>query len=167
MKRVYLIRHAKSSWDTPGVGDHGRPLNERGQKDAPMMGKRLLAGRHVPDAMLSSTAVRAVTTAEAIAGEIGFPLARIEKLSSIYHAGPTQYYQILAALDDSIGSVFIFGHNPSISEFAHLLSGKPVGNLPTCAVYGVEIAVDSWKDLDGQQNGTVLLFDTPKAHRSD
>ena len=166
MKRIYLIRHAKSTWDVPGVADHDRALNERGRHDAPAMGRHLRQHNHLPDAILTSTALRAVSTAEAIAEQLHFPSVHIIQMASIYHAGPKEYYVILSGLDDIISSVCIVGHNPTISEFASSLTGTAVGSMPTCAVFCAECDIESWKDISDERHSRVILYETPKSLRN-
>ena len=112
MKLLVLIRHAKSSWDDPQVDDHDRPLNERGLRNAPEMGKRLRDWRVYLDALISSTAVRAQQTAEIIANSIDWPIQRISFDSNLYHASATELQNYVGSLSNDFSNVALFGHNP-------------------------------------------------------
>ena len=98
MKKLVLIRHAKSSWKNPGLRDFDRPLNKRGKADAPEMGRRLALRSLMPDRLLSSPAKRAIRTAEIIAGAIGFPAGRISRMDRLYGAGVAELIGILQGL---------------------------------------------------------------------
>src|SRR5512137_1969116 len=113
MKTLLLLRHAKSSWKQPELNDHDRPLNKRGKKEAPKVGKYLKDNDLVPDLVLSSTAKRARDTAEAAAEECGFDKP-IEFYQDLYLSEPSCYLDILQRLPDSAGRVLVVGHNPDL-----------------------------------------------------
>ncbi|HNU42759.1 MAG TPA: histidine phosphatase family protein, partial [Cyclobacteriaceae bacterium] len=140
MKKLYLIRHAKSSWDHPDLRDFDRPLNKRGQKDAPRMGKRLKEKRITPDVMLSSPAERALATCQAIARVLGFDNAKIKTNQKLYHASEDGILDVIRNLKDSPRDseevVLLFGHNPGLTEFANVLLNQTIDNIPTCGVVG-------------------------------
>jgi len=161
MKRLTLIRHAKSSWDTPGLADFDRELNDRGLRTAPEMGRRLKARGFAPDAIVSSPAKRALTTAGIIAGEIGFSGAAIETDERIYEATVGDLVAAARELDDGLGHVVMIGHNPGFTYFANWLANCMIDNLPTCGVADLEIDVSSWADLE-EDCGSMLDFDYPK-----
>lgn len=164
MKRLYLIRHAKSSWEDPRLADFDRPLNERGKKDAPRMGKRLAQEGHVPDVLLSSPARRAFSTAKRIGCQLGFRKKDIRQDIHLYHADESQLLRTVQALADKANSVMLFGHNPGLTEFATLLCRHDFRNIPTCGVVCIDFRVNSWKEVKYNQ-GTLLFFDYPKKHR--
>jgi len=161
MKRLYLLRHAKSSWDDDSLSDVERPLNKRGQRDAPMMGKRLRARGFVPNSIVSSGAVRAETTARAVAHEIGYPLARIRREDALYLAGPATLLEIVRRADDKLGSLMLVGHNPGLTDFANSLTDVHVDNVPTCGLYCADFAIARWRDLE-PGGGTFIRFEYPK-----
>ncbi len=163
MKRLYLIRHAKSSWDHPELADYDRPLNDRGKKDAPFMGKLLAEEGHIPDVLLSSPAKRALGTAKRIAQELGFRKKDIRQNIRLYHADESQLLQAVQAQDDAAGSVMLFGHNPGLTEFATLLCNYEFSNIPTCGVVCLEVQTDTWKNVR-YTLGTLRFFDYPKKH---
>ncbi|RMD75414.1 MAG: hypothetical protein D6818_01735, partial [Bacteroidetes bacterium] len=112
MKHLYLIRHAKSSWDYPELRDIERSLNKRGRRDAPFMAS-LLHGKGVrPDLLLSSPATRAYSTAVYFAEALGYPVEQIRVEPVIYHGGEDDILALVRGLDDQLGTVLLFGHNP-------------------------------------------------------
>ncbi len=102
MKKLTLVRHAKSSWKYPNLDDLDRPLNKRGRRDAPMMGKRLAKDKALPDLMISSPAKRAWKTAKIIAREVGYQKANIEKNIALYEAGVSELIQVIQKIDEQI-----------------------------------------------------------------
>lgn len=161
MKRLTLIRHAKSSWDHPGLADFERELNDRGMRAAPEMGRRLKARGLAPDAIVSSPAKRALTTAGIIAGEIGFTEASIRTDERIYEATVGDLVAVARELDDGLGHVVMIGHNPGFTYFANWVANCMIENLPTCGVADLEIDISSWADLE-EDCGSLLDFDYPK-----
>lgn len=163
MRRLYLIRHAKSSWAEPGIRDFDRPLNSRGKLDAPFMGKRLAAYGVHPDLILASQAKRARKTALSIAEAVDYPAADIVFSEAIYEAGVADLLQILAQAPADAGSLFLVGHNFTITDLAENLTGQSIGNIPTCGIVGIEFSAVSWADV-GPGTGRLLFFDSPKKH---
>jgi phosphohistidine phosphatase len=161
MKTLSLVRHAKSSWKDPTLADRDRPLNKRGKRDAPRMGKRLARTGTRPDLLISSPAVRAWTTAETIAAEIGYPIDRIKVEERIYLGGTSALMAMIRDLDDSLDHVMMFGHNPDVTELVNALTGSDLQNVPTCGIAHIELASDSWSDL-GDAGTSLLEFDYPK-----
>ena len=147
MKLLVLIRHAKSSWDNPQVDDHDRPLNERGLRNAPEMGKRIRDCGVTVDALISSTAMRARTTAEIIAGSIDWPIQRISFDSNLYHASATELQNYVGSLSDDFSGVALFGHNPGMTSLTANLWGLPIDNIPTCGMVRLEFSENSWKEV--------------------
>jgi phosphohistidine phosphatase len=146
MKTLLILRHAKSSWKDDGLEDHDRPLNRRGEDDAPRMG-RLLRDRNLePDLILSSTASRAhQTTERAVAGgELSCPVELHERL---YHAGPGELVEILRASPDECGRVMLVGHNPGLEALVAGLTGT-AQHLPTAALAQIELEIDGWTELE-------------------
>ena len=159
MKTLYLIRHAKSSWKDLGLDDFERPLNKRGKKSAPLMGKRLKKRKVKPDMILSSPAKRAKSTAKIIAKKVNYP-TEIVYNKDIYEASPNTLHKILTKQDDQHEVVFIIGHNPGLN----MLVGKYVNfyeNIPTCGILKIEFDCDRWVSID-EENATLISFDYPK-----
>ena len=164
MKRLTLVRHAKSDWSLPGQNDWDRPLNKRGQRDAPEMARRLRSRRLKPDLILSSPAVRAVTTASVMARELKVPAARLVQDERLYLAGPADLLAVVRELGGEARHLMVFGHNPGMTEFANRLSaGDQIDNLPTCGVFTAEFDVQDWSGLDWG-GGQEAEFDYPKNH---
>ncbi|WPP49533.1 SixA phosphatase family protein [Catalinimonas niigatensis] len=162
MKSLFLIRHAKSSWDDASLRDFDRPLNARGKKDAPMMGKRLRQGGHMPDLMLSSPAVRTVSTAWAIADALQYSREKILTLDDLYHASPSEILNVLRRTKDTVDTLFLFGHNPGLTDFANAVCQEHIDNIVTCGVYALQLEMNSWKALSLDKKAVLLFYDFPK-----
>lgn len=161
MKTLYVIRHAKSSWDNPTLSDVDRPLNNRGKKDAPAMGKRLAQRQVVPDLLLSSPAERALTTCKIIAEEIHYPSGKIKTDKNLYHAEDAEILRIIQGLDNKYACVWIFGHNPGLTDFVNLVADADIANIPTCGVVICALDIQSWDEANGKK-GVATFFDYPK-----
>ncbi len=161
MKTLYILRHAKSSWDNPDLDDFQRPLNERGEKDAPRMGKRLHKVQVSPKLICSSPANRALTTAQLVATELGYPIGDIQEELKLYHAGEESILEILRSFNDTLETVMIVGHNPGFTEFANDLLNEEISNLPTAGVVGAKLNITSWKEARWGC-GEMLFFEYPK-----
>jgi len=161
MKTIYLVRHAKSSWDFPELEDFHRPLNNRGKKDAPRMGKYLFEMGISPDVFISSPAERALKTAKKVAAELGVKPAQIVLESSLYHAWPDRLLKVSTEQSDAHSSIMLFGHNPGLTEFANLLCGADIENIPTAGVVGISFAIDYWRNVSYKE-GKLLFFQYPK-----
>ena len=165
MKKLYLIRHAKSSWDDPNLDDFLRPLNTRGEKDAPSMGKRLKEKHVTANLLISSPATRAIETCKAIATVLNYPIEKIKIEKRLYHASAEQILQIVKELtdkpqdDDEI--VFLFGHNPGITDFANELLNEHINTIPTCGIVASKIYIKNWKGITFGC-GKIEFFDFPK-----
>ncbi len=163
MKRtLVLIRHAKSDWGNPLLNDYDRPLNARGERDAPELGRRLRVKGIRPDGVIASTAQRADQTARAVVTGLGLEESMIQWERSLYHCRPETFETVLFGVDDALTTVFIVAHNPGISMFAQqLLPGQAIDDLPTCAALAVSITADRWIDLPTASK-SLLFLDTPK-----
>ncbi len=164
MKLLLLVRHAKSSWKDPGLADRDRPLNKRGQMDAPRMGKHLAEEYPELELLISSPAERAVSTAKAIAKAIDYPKSRIKVEERLYQARPDEFIQVIRELGKDASRVVVVGHNPTLTEVATMLSRHPFDNVPTCGVVALRFETDAWQDV-GHTAGRVLGFDYPKKAR--
>ncbi|HEU4470168.1 MAG TPA: histidine phosphatase family protein [Flavisolibacter sp.] len=161
MKTILLIRHAKSSWDHPGMDDADRPLNERGKKDAPEMARRLKEKGIRIGLFVSSPAKRAKKTAKYFAEAYGLEKDAIVLIEALYHAPPSVFAETIAALPGEHSTVAIFAHNPGITEFASSLTDVRIDNMPTCSVFAVSADAGSWEDfMKGDKK--FLFFDYPK-----
>lgn len=161
MKELFIIRHAKSSWKNDLLKDIDRPLNKRGEKDAPNIGKQLKEKREKIDFFLSSNALRAKTTAEVVAENYGYLKEKIVVDSKIYEASVHQLLKIICAINDTHHSLAIFGHNPGFTELAEYITDHPVGNIPTAGIVKIKINVNSWKEVSAN-SGEFVYFNYPK-----
>jgi phosphohistidine phosphatase len=156
VKTLFLVRHAKSSRDDPTLSDKERPLNDRGRRDAPRMGERLVKHGVKPDLILSSPAVRALATAEIIAGKLDYKVKDIVVDERLYAAAPDDLLEIVRELGDKPKQVMLFGHNPELTELAHRLSSR-ITDLPTCAVAEFSFDTKSWSSVGKQEPAKVTL----------
>ncbi len=161
MKTLTIVRHAKSSWNEPGLSDRERPLNKRGQRDAPRMGKRIADAGIRPSLIVSSPATRAWTTAQIIAEELSYPVEFLQRENSLYLASLNDILDVIVAQDDGFKSLMVVGHNPGLTNMVNFLSPGITGNLPTAGVVSVTIDQDNWK-LYEQPNTELILHDCPK-----
>ncbi len=161
-KRLYIVRHAKSSWDDPELDDFDRPLNSRGKKDAPFMGKILAEQQVHPDLIVSSPAKRAMKTAKLLAKKLGYPQKAIQKEEKLYEAATLTLVEILKKLADDYDKVMIIGHNPGLTNLANYLSGHYIENIPTSGVFVIDFDIDSWQNIS--QDGIFAGFEYPKKY---
>lgn len=161
MKQLTIARHAKSSWDLPELDDFYRPLNDRGVKNAFAMADALRERNFYPDLILTSPAVRAINTAIIIGRKLDFPQQRIESNDRIYEAGVEDLFKVIANVDDRIGHLMLFGHNPSLTNLINRLQSRPLDNLPTCGMYSISLPIGSWAEVRNGK-GEVLFSLFPK-----
>ena len=162
LKTLLLIRHAKSSWDDPGLSDFDRPLNERGKKDAPMMADRLHERGIKLDAFISSPAKRAKRTAEQFAKKYKKEDKDIILKTELYMAIENTFYEVIEKLDDNDDCIALFSHNPGLTDFANSLTEVRTDNIPTCGIFAVSIDTKKWNKIrEAKKN--LLFFDYPKA----
>ncbi len=164
MKKLYLIRHAKSSWKDITLDDFDRPLNKRGKTDAPFMAQKLKDKNIYPDIIISSPAKRAKSTAKAFK-KIFDTKKQIIFDPSIYHALLDEMEEIIENMDNKYDTVFMVAHNPTINEFveAHI---NMYENIPTCGIVGISFESKKWKDALCS-NKKLLLFDYPKSQKTE
>ena len=163
MKTLTIVRHAKSSWDDPSLRDHERPLNKRGHRDAPEMGRRIAEHGIRPSVIVSSPAVRAWSTARAVAKATSYPYEFLEKEPLLYHASVDRILDVIVAQDNNFNNLLIVGHNPGFTEFANFLVPGLTHNLPTAGVVSVDIDQDDWS-LYERPVARLMLHDWPKKH---
>ena len=159
MKKLFIIRHAKSSWKDESLKDYDRPLNKRGESNAPMMAKRFKDKNIFPDAIISSPANRAKMTAFLLADGLGFTKEIIYK-EKLYEADTKEIKEILRTVDNKEATLFLIGHNPELNMFAQEYLGFDE-NIVTCGVVEVEFSCDKWSDIS-KQNAKFVSYDYPK-----
>lgn len=160
-RRLTLIRHAKSSWAEPGLRDFDRPLNERGERDAPRIGRYLADLGFRPTLFLTSPALRARRTAQVVAREIGYPAEFLQREPDLYLADPDRICEVVAREAGTLRDVVVCGHNPGLSELAGRLAGSVLDELPTCGVLVVGLRLADWWDLPTAR-GEVQLATRPR-----
>jgi phosphohistidine phosphatase len=151
MKIVFLLRHAKSSWDDVSQPDHERPLNKRGKKTAPLMGRFLADEGRLPELIVTSPAVRARETARRIAESSGFA-GRMEVAEALYPTTVRGCLDVLAAVDSGVESVMLVAHNFGLEEFVEHLTGES-HRMPTCAVAVLELPIERWSEITAETTG--------------
>ncbi|MES2488703.1 MAG: histidine phosphatase family protein [Pseudomonadota bacterium] len=164
MRTLTIIRHAKSSWEQEGLSDFERPLNERGRRDAPVMAARLKKDAALPNLLVSSPALRAITTARMFAEVLGIPTENIQLQAKIYDASLGTLLNIVQNLDDQYPHIALFGHNPGFSQLAQRLAPCNFDELPTCAIAQISLPVKNWRDA-GADMGTLSFSSWPKDQR--
>lgn len=162
MKELYLLRHAKSDWDDDSISDHERPLNKRGFRDAPAMGNLMKREGMVPDLVVSSTALRAKTTAELVTKEINRKPADIILMGSLYLASAAEILAQIRQTDESTERLLLVAHNPGITNLVNRLAGNPVNSIemPTCGLAQF-IFPGKWCDAN-YASFRLIHFYTPK-----
>lgn len=162
MKSLFLLRHAKSSWSDPGLEDRQRPLNNRGKRDAPIMGERLRARNEYPDLILASPALRARCTAELFADACGYSPEMIVEEADLYFSSTRSIASIIVDQDDQYRSLMLVFHNPDITQFVNSIDGaKRIVNVPTCGLIKLVSDIERWRDWS-VSNARFEYSDTPK-----
>lgn len=159
MKNVYFIRHAKSSWAFDVASDFERPLNDRGNQDAPTMAQKLFSQNILIDAFVSSTAKRAISTAQYFANQ--YNSNQIIEVGSLYHPVIDTFFTVIESLNNSFNNVAIFSHNPTITEMVNELTEVKIDDMPTCGVFGVQANCNHWQEFKKAKK-TFLFFYYPK-----
>lgn len=161
MRTLTLLRHAKSSWSDHSLADHERSLNDRGERDAPVMAQRIVEAGIRPSLIVSSPAIRAWTTARIVASEISYPTEFMHRESELYLASLNTLIDVVAKQDEGFHSIMLVGHNPGLTEFANYLCPGITNNLPTCGVVSVKFDSETW-DLRGDGTVSLDIYDFPK-----
>jgi phosphohistidine phosphatase len=161
MKTIYLIRHAKSSWDNPALSDFNRTLNERGKANAPLMGKKLVEEDAVIDCFISSPAKRTTETSLSIANEMNYPSKKIIFDERIYESSLIDLIKVANEIPNQFNNVALIGHNPSISQLFNYLAGEDLHHFPTCGIGKVELEIDQWSEIV-KGIGRKIFFIYPK-----
>lgn len=158
MKRLVLVRHGKSSWDSP-VEDIDRPLKERAYKDAEHVISAFKAYLDFPVEVFSSPAKRANTTAELFKNELDIEDLHFHIKSQLYTFNASEVLDFVKKLEDRFDNVMLFGHNPAYTELVNRLGNLPIDNLPTTGLVSIGFEIESWKQI---QKGKTLLYLFPK-----
>lgn len=164
MKTLYILRHAKSSWDNAGLSDFERPLNERGLRAAPMMGGVMRANNFLPNLILSSPATRAKQTAALVKKSAGIE-SETEYDERIYEASPARLLEIVAEQNAAVESVLLVGHNPGMEGLVKFLTGN-LEPMPTAALAVVDLDIKTWSEINSA-SGSLRVLIRPKELKSD
>ncbi len=160
MKKLYIIRHAKSSWKNGELSDFERGLNRRGDRDLKIMTSYMSLKDINVDLILSSSALRAQITADKIAKKIDYN-NKIHYMKELYMVRPEKLMDIIKLQDDQYESIFVVGHNPELTEIANTLLQNEFIKMPTLAILAIDLDIDSWEDIT-QNCGKVDFYIYPK-----
>lgn len=162
MKTLYIVRHAKSSWEYQGIKDIDRPLKKRGINDAYLISNVLEKEIETPDVFMSSCANRALHTGMIFSYTFNYPLANLKISKALYSFSDGYLIKTVKALDDGFNSAIIFSHDHGISTFVNKFGDKYIGHVPTCGVVGIKFDIKHWKDL---KKGKTFIVEFPKHHK--
>lgn len=168
MKTVYIVRHAKSSWEYEGIQDIDRPLKRRGINDSHLLSKALSKKINRPDIFVSSAANRALHTAMIFAENFNYPLANLQIKKTLYSFSDGYLIKSIMALDDAFETAIIFSHDHGINTFVNKFGSKNILHVPTCGVIGIQFNIDHWKSINKDKvirKGKTVLFKTPKMYK--
>ena len=163
MKKVYFIRHAKSSWEDASLSDSQRPLNKRGFRDAPFMAKLLKSKGVKADLIITSPANRALTTAKYFAAEMNLPDEKIDINNIVYGAYPEDVINLVKNVDDKVDTLLVFGHNPTFTSIVNRYTEDYIANVPTCGIVKIEADINSWSTFN-ESNAIQTEFYYPKQY---
>jgi phosphohistidine phosphatase len=165
MKKLFLVRHAKSDKDNPILPDYDRPLNERGYKDARAFSTKIKKSIGVPELIISSPAIRGISTALLFMEVFEMDPQKMILDKSLYESSVPDYLKVIRNMDNSYSSIMLFGHNPTITTLANSLAKPFTDNVPTCGIIGIEFEIKDWKDVQ-PDSGNLFLYDFPKNPQS-
>jgi phosphohistidine phosphatase len=163
MKKLFLVRHAKSSWDYNELTDFERPLNKRGRRDAPFMAKLLSKQGVSPEVIISSPANRAITTARYFCDLLNYSFQNIVLEPKLYEASGEEILDVVFNIKDSVNNIMLFSHNPGLTDLADNLSAKPIDNIPTCGIVAFSFNIQSWEKINNN-NSEMVFFEYPKKY---
>lgn len=160
MKTLLIMRHAKSSWKNNNLADYDRPLNKRGKRDAPRMGKLLKQEGNVPELIISSSAERALSTAEAVALASDYE-TEIQTTRQLYHALSEDYIEVLKSVPNKVQRVMVVGHNPGMEGLVEELTDEWI-RMPTAALVQISLEIDQWSELSLESKHELINYWWPK-----
>jgi phosphohistidine phosphatase len=161
MKTLYIVRHAKSSWDNPGLADHERPILEKGKKRTKYIIDYLIEHNIKPDLIISSHAIRARQTATIIGTAVNYPESEIQISTSVYHGDVDSLMDHFYDLSDDVDSLMMVGHNPTFTTFANYFLDKKIDWLPTSSIVCIEFDTDKWENVVNAQKKAKFVI-TPR-----
>lgn len=145
MKTLYLMRHAKSSWENSGLTDFDRPLNERGLSVAPFIGETIRKRDLLPEVIIASPARRAKQTAELVKSAAQID-AELRFDGRIYAAGTSELLDVAMELGDEFASAMLVGHNPGFENMVRVLTGE-YETMPTASIAVIDLEIEKWCDI--------------------
>jgi len=162
MKTLYIVRHAKSSWEYDGIEDIDRPLKKRGITDAHLISNFLTKEIDKPDVFISSSANRALHTAVIFCENLKYPLSNLYIRKQLYSFSDGYLVKTVSALDDNFNSAIIFTHDHGLNTFVNKFGNKPIAHIPTCGVVGLQFDEKHWKNI---KKGKTVMIEFPKNHK--
>jgi len=162
MKTLYIVRHAKSSWEYQGINDIDRPLKKRGINDAYLVSRVLQEKVNTPNLFVASCANRALHTAMIFSYTFNFPLANLRVSKSLYSFSDGYLIKTVKAFDDGFESAIVFSHDHGINTFVNKFGDKFISHVPTCGVIGIRFNDKHWKNI---KKGETFLVEFPKHHK--
>lgn len=150
VRTLFIVRHAKSSWELEEISDIDRPLKLKGIRDAYDMARRVKINHEIPDLIISSPANRALHTAIIFTGVLEVKHSHLKVDERLYGSGIGVIRKVLSEQDSSLKSIMIFGHNPDFSELATVLSGNEFIEMPTCGVFRISFKTGDWKSISSE-----------------
>ena len=163
MKTLFLLRHAKSSWNDNTLVDQKRPLNQRGKKDAPIMGEYLKNKKLTPDLIISSTAKRAKDTSKLVAEHCGYN-KDIQESELLYGTTSRDYVTAIGGISDKHHRVLLIGHNPILEEVLEIVTGEQI-IMKTCSLAHISLPINSWSEVKDDTNTKGKLVDVVKVKK--
>ena len=161
-KKLLIIRHAKAENGDFKIEDFDRPLSQTGIDEAEEMGQKLLQKNIIPDGIVSSPALRAISTAQLISNECGFNQKNIILEPNIYEASVSQILKSINNIDNSLNFVALLGHNPGLTMLARDLTNADISDMPTCGMVMVEFELEDWEFITAG-TGNLLWEDSPRS----
>ena len=160
-KTLIIMRHAKSSWDNPGLADYDRPLNKRGLRDASRMAQWLSESELIPDQVIASAACRANQTASIVTNELALETDILET-RDLYLSDYDAYLEQVSYLPNDVETVLVIGHNPTMESLIYLLSGESV-SMPTAAIAVIQLPIDTWSNQVTSASANLVKHVFPKS----
>ena len=164
LKRIYILRHAKSSWSDPTLADLQRPLNKRGRRDAPLMASIMKRFEYIPDVIYLSPSMRTRLTIEPVVEELNISQENVFLESSLYHGYYDDYESVIWGVNDEIDSILMVGHNPGITYIANSCDGPIIDNVPTCGLLVINSQVEKWQKFHFSES-KLIAFHYPKMYK--
>jgi phosphohistidine phosphatase len=166
MKKLVLVRHAKSDWGKENLKDIDRHLNERGYEDAYLMSEWYTQHHSMPQLLVSSPATRAVSTAFIFARTFGIDESKVKLVKGIYESPASKVMETISGFSDEYSNVMLFGHNPGLTDLLNEVNKDLLfENISTCGIVLLEFDIDKWKDILNQKEARLAGYKFPKSFK--